>query len=116
MAHPGNKELAHRQQYFFWKNYRNNRLKHILPRPPPEPAPPSSQATSVPVSAPVSTSAPLPPVGTINASSTNSPMQQFGSGSNLPKADARSTMGDRRKRKYVDFTYLTVNCSILAFR
>ncbi|XP_078155871.1 SOH1 family protein isoform X2 [Carex rostrata] len=93
------KELAHRQQYFFWKNYRNNRLKHILPRPPPEPAPPSSQATSVPVSAPVSTSAPLPPAGTINASSTNSPMQHFGSGSNLPKADARSTMGDRRKRK-----------------
>lgn len=84
-------------------------MKHILPRPPPEPAPPSSQATTVPVSAP------LPPVGTINASSTNSPMQQFGSGSNLPKADARSTMGDRRKRKYVDFTYLTVNCSILAF-
>nr|CAD1843517.1 unnamed protein product [Ananas comosus var. bracteatus] len=40
MAHPGSKELAHRQQYFFWKNYRNNRLKHILPRPLPEPAAP----------------------------------------------------------------------------
>ncbi|KAJ6764558.1 MEDIATOR OF RNA polymerase II TRANSCRIPTION SUBUNIT 31 [Salix koriyanagi] len=43
MAHPGNKELAHRQQFFFWKNYRNNRMKHILPRPLPEPvtAPPA---------------------------------------------------------------------------
>ncbi|PKI69692.1 hypothetical protein CRG98_009848 [Punica granatum] len=31
-------ELAHQQQFFFWKNFRNNRLKHILPRPLPEPA------------------------------------------------------------------------------
>ncbi|KAJ4784545.1 Mediator of rna polymerase ii transcription subunit 31 [Rhynchospora pubera] len=102
MAHPGSKELAHRQQYFFWKNYRNNRLKHILPRPPPEPAPLSaSQATAVPVPAPLpapaSTSAPLPPMATGNSSSVISPMQQLGS--NISKADVRSTMGDRRKRK-----------------
>ncbi|KAL6581351.1 hypothetical protein OROMI_007274 [Orobanche minor] len=36
MAHPANKELAHRQQFYLWKNYRNNRLKHILPKPLPE--------------------------------------------------------------------------------
>ncbi|KAE8675532.1 Polyadenylate-binding protein 2 [Hibiscus syriacus] len=36
MAHPANKEVAHRQQFFFWKNYRNNRFKFILPRPPPD--------------------------------------------------------------------------------
>ncbi|KAJ1420178.1 Mediator complex, subunit Med31 [Sesbania bispinosa] len=45
MAHPSNKELAHRQQFYFWKNYRNNRLKHILPRSLPEPsAPPAPPA------------------------------------------------------------------------
>ncbi|XP_043700425.1 mediator of RNA polymerase II transcription subunit 31-like [Telopea speciosissima] len=69
MAHPGSKELAHRQQFFFWKNYRNNRLKHILPRPLPEPtaAPPASvpppapvPATTVaPASAPASALSPM---------------------------------------------------------
>ncbi|CAJ2632010.1 unnamed protein product [Trifolium pratense] len=36
-AHPTNKELVHRQQFYFWKNHRNNRLKHILPKPLPMP-------------------------------------------------------------------------------
>ncbi|XP_042011449.1 mediator of RNA polymerase II transcription subunit 31-like [Salvia splendens] len=36
MAHPVNKELVHRQQFYFWKNYRNNRLKHIQPKSLPE--------------------------------------------------------------------------------
>ncbi|KAL8210109.1 hypothetical protein R6Q57_006841 [Mikania cordata] len=96
MAHPANKELTHRQQFYFWKNYRNNRLKHILPRPLPEPtaAPPSNAlpppmattmaASSVPVSAP-----PVP-----------SPMQ-YGvpSGQPLAKNDPRNAI-DRRKRKF----------------
>ncbi|PNY13926.1 mediator of RNA polymerase II transcription subunit 31-like protein, partial [Trifolium pratense] len=30
-------ELVHRQQFYFWKNHRNNRLKHILPKPLPMP-------------------------------------------------------------------------------
>lgn len=55
MAHPTNKELAHRQQFYFWKNYRNNRLKHILPRSLPElsatPAAPASTSSQAPVSA-----------------------------------------------------------------
>jgi len=65
MAHPANKELAHRQQYFFWKNYRNNRLKHILPRPPPEPAlalaPSQGPATMpLPPSVPTPVAPPVP--------------------------------------------------------
>ncbi|TXG53739.1 hypothetical protein EZV62_018995 [Acer yangbiense] len=32
MAHPATKELAHRQQFYFWKNYKNNRLKHVMSR------------------------------------------------------------------------------------
>ncbi|KAG6576837.1 Mediator of RNA polymerase II transcription subunit 31, partial [Cucurbita argyrosperma subsp. sororia] len=55
MAHPANKELTHRQQFYFWKNYRNNRLKHILPRPLLEPAaqpPPVSGPPQAAVSAP----------------------------------------------------------------
>ncbi|XP_073000706.1 mediator of RNA polymerase II transcription subunit 31 [Typha latifolia] len=98
MAHPGNKELAHREQYFFWKNYRNNRLRHILPRPLPE-----SSAQPVPPPAPVPASAPSPvqllPMATTGAPALP-PMQFVGTpGSNLPKADMRNTMGDRRKRK-----------------
>ncbi|KAK9121043.1 hypothetical protein Syun_018660 [Stephania yunnanensis] len=91
MAHPGNKELAHRQQFFFWKNYRNNRLKHILPRPLPEPvaAPPASVP---PPTAVATTAAPIPPA--------LSPMQ-YGvpSGSVLAKNDMRNISSDRRKRK-----------------
>lgn len=96
MAHPANKELAHRQQFFFWKNYRNNRLKHILPRPLPEPAeaPPPASAPPLP---------PAPPVPTpVTAASgpALSPMQYgIPPGSALMKNDMRSSSIDRRKRK-----------------
>uniref|UniRef100_A0A251V6K7 Mediator of RNA polymerase II transcription subunit 31 n=2 Tax=Helianthus annuus TaxID=4232 RepID=A0A251V6K7_HELAN len=98
MAHPANKELTHRQQFYFWKNYRNNRLKHILPRPLPEPtaAPPSNALPP-----------PLPPSATTMATSSApvsappvpSPMQ-YGvpSGPPLVKNDPRNAI-DRRKRK-----------------
>ncbi|XP_056158910.1 mediator of RNA polymerase II transcription subunit 31 [Syzygium oleosum] len=97
MAHPGNKELAHRQQFFFWKNYRNNRLKHITPRPLPEPpavtpAPAPPQAPTPPMSATIAATAPPPPA--------LSPMQ-YGvlPGSSLAKNDMRNSAVDRRKRK-----------------
>eukprot|EP00850_Spirogloea_muscicola_P009631 SM000054S18117 [mRNA] locus=s54:516775:518147:- [translate_table: standard] len=35
MAHPHSKELAHRQQYFYWQHFRNNRLKALLAAVPP---------------------------------------------------------------------------------
>ncbi|KAF3433224.1 hypothetical protein FNV43_RR24326 [Rhamnella rubrinervis] len=98
MAHPGNKELAHRQQFYFWKNYRNNRLKHILPRPLPEPI--ATAATSA------SLQQPIPPVPaatipvTAAPSSALSPMQYANNpGSGLAKADMRNSGVDRRKRK-----------------
>ncbi|KAJ6808185.1 mediator of RNA polymerase II transcription subunit 31 [Iris pallida] len=98
MAHPANKELAHRQQYFFWKNYRNNRLKHILPRSLPEPVAPPAPAPA-PAPAPTPVPAPLPPMSAASAPAHSS--MQFGQpGSSLPKADMRNSMGDRRKRKY----------------
>ncbi|XP_023757365.1 mediator of RNA polymerase II transcription subunit 31 isoform X2 [Lactuca sativa] len=96
MAHPANKELTHRQQFYFWKNYRNNRLKHILPRPLPETtAPPPSNAV------------PPPPTTTIAAASSGGPVavppvlspMQYGVPSGPPlKSDPRSGI-DRRKRK-----------------
>lgn len=90
MAHPGNKELAHRQQFYFWKNYRNNRLKHILPRPLPEP---SSQPP-----APSTAPPPLPP--TSAPSPALSPMQYaIPPGSGVAKSDMRNSAIDRRKRK-----------------
>jgi len=77
MAHPANKEIAHRQQYYFWKHYRNNRLKHILPRPMPEvPAPPPP-----PPPAPVLVVAPPP---------------------TKPEGPTRAGAGERRKRKYAN--------------
>ncbi|KAJ8772383.1 hypothetical protein K2173_027560 [Erythroxylum novogranatense] len=101
MAHPNSKELVHRQQFFFWKNYRNNRLKHILPRPLPEPvaAPPTSAAPPLPAqSVP-----PVPPA----ISMTTAPPQALSPmpygmppGSGLTKNDMRNTGLDRRKRKY----------------
>ncbi|XP_043715503.1 mediator of RNA polymerase II transcription subunit 31-like [Telopea speciosissima] len=101
MAHPGSKELAHRQQFFFWKNYRNNRLKHILPRPLPEPtaAPPASAPPPVPV--PATTVAVAPPPAPVSVPAL-SPMQYTlppPPGSALPKNDMRNTGVDRRKRK-----------------
>ncbi|XP_031407355.1 mediator of RNA polymerase II transcription subunit 31 [Punica granatum] len=99
MAHPGNKELAHRQQFFFWKNYRNNRLKHILPRPLPEPTP---APTAVP-SALAPPPAPAPPANmaaTAPPPPALSPMQYaVPPGSSLMKNDMRNTAIDRRKRK-----------------
>lgn len=93
MAHPGNKELAHRQQFFFWKNYRNNRLKHILPRSLPETAsaPPASASTQPPVP-------PVPPVSTAPAVAA-SPMQYGIPPGPLAKNETRSSGSDRRKRK-----------------
>ncbi|KAK6936454.1 Mediator complex, subunit Med31, partial [Dillenia turbinata] len=95
MAHPGNKELAHRQQFFFWKNYRNNRLKHILPRPLPEPVatppapvpplpPPPVPPTTVAVTAPAAAHSPMP--------------YGIPPGSALVKNDLRNSGVDRRKR------------------
>ncbi|PIA31008.1 hypothetical protein AQUCO_05300085v1 [Aquilegia coerulea] len=93
MAHPASKEIAHRQQFFFWKNYRNNRLKHIALKPLPEPV-----ATPV-ASAPPST---LPATSTVAAAPAQalSPMQ-YGvqPGPVLAKNDMRNVGGDRRKRK-----------------
>ncbi|GAB4837462.1 Mediator of RNA polymerase II transcription subunit 31, variant 2 [Ancistrocladus abbreviatus] len=95
MAHPANKELAHKQQFYYWKNYRNNRLKHILPRSLPEPAAP-----------PPASVAPLPPMppATIAATTTPSPAlspMQYGmpSVSGVAKNDMRNSGIDRRKRK-----------------
>ncbi|KAL0923288.1 hypothetical protein M5K25_007339 [Dendrobium thyrsiflorum] len=84
-------ELAHRQQYFFWKNYRNNRLKHIAPRPLPEPA-------VAPLPTPP---APMPPMPAASAP-TLPPMQVVGQpGSAPPKVDMRNSMVDRRKRNFL---------------
>ncbi|KAH8492700.1 hypothetical protein H0E87_022069 [Populus deltoides] len=102
MAHPGNKELAHRQQFFFWKNYRNNRLKHILPRPLPEPvtAPP---APAPPPQPPVQ---PVPPVSAATLGmpaapgAVPSPMPYgMPPGSAFGKSDIRNSGSDRRRWK-----------------
>ncbi|WJX14646.1 Mediator of RNA polymerase II transcription subunit 31, variant 2 [Trifolium repens] len=101
MAHPTNKELAHRQQFYFWKNYRNNRLKHILPKPLPEPtaALPASTQPQPPV--PALPPPPPPPAATnvaVTTSSTQAPSPMpYGSG--LAKNDPRNPTVDRRKRK-----------------
>lgn len=87
MAHPANKELAHRQQFFFWKNYRNNRLKHILPRPLPEaaPAPPPALAATAPAPAAAALPAPQTAVAVSSAQKTE---------------NTRGSTVERRKRKY----------------
>ncbi|OVA19810.1 Mediator complex [Macleaya cordata] len=98
MAHPGSKELAHRQQFFFWKNFRNNRLKHIVPRPLPEPiaAPPAS----VPPPATLVTAASVAPP----AAPALSPMHYaMPPGSSMPKTDIRNIPVDRRKRKWLSW-------------
>lgn len=98
MAHPGSKELAHRQQFYFWKNYRNNRLKHILPKPLPEPA--AAPPTSVPPPLPPPAIAAAPPVPSPAAGQVPSPMQYgMPPGSALARNDTRSSAVDRRKRK-----------------
>ncbi|XP_055828224.1 mediator of RNA polymerase II transcription subunit 31 isoform X3 [Solanum dulcamara] len=100
MAHPANKEVAHRQQFYFWKNYRNNRLKHILPRPLPEPAtaPPTSAPPASLPSSVVPPAAP-PPAPTPVTAAALSPMQYaIPPGSGLAKTDPRNASVDRRKR------------------
>ncbi|KNA19186.1 hypothetical protein SOVF_063710 [Spinacia oleracea] len=94
MAHPGNKELAHRQQFYFWKNYRNNRLKHILPRPLPESAPDPPAPTAAPLRLPPA----IPPT---SGPSVAVPPMQFANapGSVVAKNDTRNSGIDRRKRK-----------------
>ncbi|KAH9613700.1 hypothetical protein KSS87_023272 [Heliosperma pusillum] len=93
MAHPGSKELAHRQQFYFWKNYRNNRLKHILPRTLPEPPPASQASITAPPALPPAppTSAPSPALSAVQY--TMPP------GSSVGKNDMKSSGIDRRKRK-----------------
>ncbi|OIV99107.1 hypothetical protein TanjilG_32366 [Lupinus angustifolius] len=111
MAHPNNKVLSirigtgHRQQFYFWKNYRNNRLKHLLLRLIPEtsatPAPPAPTSTSNQMPLPT-----LPPAPTINvtvtASSTPAPsLMTYGipPGSTIPKNEMRNSAVEKRKRK-----------------
>ncbi|KAJ1411011.1 Mediator complex, subunit Med31 [Sesbania bispinosa] len=99
MAHPSNKELAHRQQFYFWKNYRNNRLKHILPRSLPEPS--ATPAPPAPTTTPAQAPVPATNVA-VTASSTQAPSPMpYGipPGSALAKNDMRNPTVDRRKRK-----------------
>ncbi|KAF7822328.1 mediator of RNA polymerase II transcription subunit 31 [Senna tora] len=107
MAHPGNKELAHRQQFYFWKNYRNNRLKHILPRSLPESSAtlaPTAATASTPSQPPVPAMPPVPPSSnvpvTVSSAQALSPMPYgMPPGSALAKNDMRNPSVDRRKRK-----------------
>ncbi|KAL9261290.1 Mediator of RNA polymerase II transcription subunit 31-like protein [Drosera capensis] len=97
MAHPGNKELAHRQQFYFWKSYRNNRLKHIIPRALPEPAAPSP-ATSLPLIPLPSTNASVAGVPSL----APSPMPYgIPPVAGLPNNDPRNNVVDRHKRKAI---------------
>ncbi|XVF49467.1 hypothetical protein PTKIN_Ptkin04bG0015000 [Pterospermum kingtungense] len=105
-------ELAHRQQFFFWKNYQNNRLKFILPTPPPEPvstpAPPPTAALPpqppMPANTIAMTTAPIAPASAL------SPMPYgFTSGSSLAKNDMRNSGIDRRKTKHIVFYHRVFN-------
>lgn len=95
MAHPANKELTHRQQFYFWKNYRNNRLKHILPRPLPETTAPPPPSNAIP---PPSTTTIAASSGPVAVPPVLSPMQYGGPSGPPLKSDPRSGI-DRRKRK-----------------
>ncbi|XP_065629139.1 mediator of RNA polymerase II transcription subunit 31 [Quercus suber] len=90
-------ELVHRQQFYFWKNFKNNRLKHIISRsqlqaaaatpasvsPPPTPptaiavvSPPSTPPTTIAVTAPID-----PPESSIAVtSSATATVQEISSG------------------------------------
>lgn len=100
--------MAHRQQFYLWKNYRTNRLKHIIPRTLPEPSamPPSSAPALLPpgpLAAPSPGPAPVPVPVPSPGGSALSPMQYaIPSGSALLKNDPRNSGIDRRKRKYVN--------------
>ncbi|KAL8466296.1 hypothetical protein ACS0TY_035417 [Phlomoides rotata] len=94
MAHPANKELAHRQQFYYWKNYRNNRLKHILPKPLPETA-----TAAVPPALPPAALY-VPPVPSPAPPQPPSSMQYgVGPGSNTAKNEPRNSGIEKRKRK-----------------
>ncbi|XP_047962836.1 mediator of RNA polymerase II transcription subunit 31-like [Salvia hispanica] len=96
MAHPANKELAHRQQFYFWKNYRNNRLKHILPKPLPESSVSATPASAAPPALPPATipaaASSIPPT----PPQAPSPMQY---GSTSVRNDPRNSGVEKRKRK-----------------
>ncbi|KAL6563059.1 hypothetical protein OROHE_005646 [Orobanche hederae] len=96
MAHPANKELAHRQQFYFWKNYRNNRLKHILPKPLPESSISTTPASAAPAALPPATipaaASGIPPA----PPQAPSPMHY---GSTFGKNDPRNSGVEKRKRK-----------------
>ncbi|KAK3007529.1 hypothetical protein RJ639_013237 [Escallonia herrerae] len=103
MARPGNKEMAHRQQIYFGKNYRNTRLKHILRRSLPEPvaAPQASEPPPAPLQPIVnnvtgaSVAVPIPP-----ASQVLSPMKYGMPPSSVPaKNESKSSGSDQRKWK-----------------
>ncbi|KAL8458668.1 hypothetical protein ACS0TY_036249 [Phlomoides rotata] len=94
MAHPANKELAHRQQFYYWKNYRNNRLKHILPKPLPE----TATAAVPPALPPAALN--VPPVPSPAPPQPPSSMQYgVGPGSNTAKNEPRNSGIEKRKRK-----------------
>ncbi|XP_039685879.1 mediator of RNA polymerase II transcription subunit 31 isoform X2 [Medicago truncatula] len=103
MAHPTNKELTHRQQFYFWKNYRNNRLKHILPRSLAEPSAALPAPASTQPQPPVPALPPVPATSvavTTSSSQAPSPMPYgIPPGSGIAKNDMRNTSADRRKRK-----------------
>ncbi|CAN6319149.1 unnamed protein product [Urochloa humidicola] len=89
---------------------RNNRLKHILPRPPPEPAPapapsqgpavvPLPPSVPTPVAPPVPAPASSMPTVAAGGASAMSPMQFVGTpGTNMPKTDMRNAMGNRKRK------------------
>ncbi|GMH29148.1 hypothetical protein Nepgr_030991 [Nepenthes gracilis] len=95
MAHPGNKELAHRQQFYFWKNYRNNRLKHILPKSLPEHAAPHPATVAPPPPLPSTTIA----AATAPSAALSSMQYAIPPASGVGKNDMRNSGVDRRKRK-----------------
>ncbi|KAM3248200.1 hypothetical protein P3L10_009968 [Capsicum annuum] len=105
MAHPANKvKMAHRQQFDFWKNFRNSRLKHILRRPLPEPAtaPPTSAPPALLPTSVAPPAAPPPAPSPVTAAAL-SPMQYaIPPGFGLAKTGPRNASVDRRKRNRKD--------------
>ena len=77
-------ELVHRQQFYFWKNFKNNRLKHIISKSqlqaaaatPASVSPPSTSPTTIAVTAPID-----PPESSIAVtSSATATVQEISSG------------------------------------
>ncbi|KAH7277906.1 hypothetical protein KP509_38G014900 [Ceratopteris richardii] len=92
MSHPANKELAHRQQFYYWKHHRSNRLKNILPRQlsAEENVPASNSAVAAAV-------APPPPPPQLP---TQAPPTSFTPVAVKTESDVRPPGIDRRKRKF----------------